>query len=123
MEKRDIPILVKQESTGIAVKRKGQRVFIGNPREQGVWIDCANAPASKMTEALLKKRLRAGYNGTVLELVQEVGEAVTHVQDAREYVADCARELRGAHAAVRRAENDLAEAKAQLERIERDLTI
>lgn len=98
--KRTIPI--KGPPRVLAVIRKGWRVFIGDPRGRGIWVECENAPAARLTESELKRRLTEGYDGEVHELLQEVGQFVTEESDRQKRVARARRELRRAERAAKR---------------------
>jgi len=67
------PLGHEEPDRAVAVIRKGQRIFVGDPDGDGVWVQCRNATIARRATELMQDRLRAGYDGDAMELVSEVG--------------------------------------------------
>ena len=110
---RELPIQMPEPS-GVSVIREGLKVFVGDAKGEGMWIEHANAQTAKATERGLKRRLRKGWGKDLDELIVEVGREVTAESDRHLLVKEAETKLRAARAQLREAKKSLRSAELVL---------
>lgn len=110
---RVLPIQMSEPS-GVAVSREGLKVFIGDAKGEGIWIEHGNVQTAKASERGFKKRLRKGWSKDLDELILEVGHEVTAASDRYLLVKEAETKLRAARTLLRDAKKVLRSAELEL---------
>lgn len=116
---RAVPIIVEDQQDKLAVVRKGMRVYVGPPAGNGYWLDHTSAPAARASERALREKLRAGWQGTIGQLVATVRRDTAEQARAHEVVRSLERRLATARAEVASLEEQLRRAVALRDRLSR----
>ncbi len=114
---RDVPIVVAGPKP-ILVKRHGIDVTVQPQGERGVVLTHRSAALARVTEEGLRRRLRAGFDGDVVQLIREAGEETDAKHDA--FKAKQA-EAHARRARIDELEERRMELQAQLHNVEAEL--